>query len=71
MKYGFANFWKEGISALGHKRTSDHVQSMSALPPKADIETGPVISFDATTSGSLATLAANPSRLVFGEEFRR
>ena len=34
------------MSALGHKRTSDHVQSMSALPPKADIETGPVISFD-------------------------
>ena len=24
-----------GISALGHKRTSEHVQSMSALPPKS------------------------------------
>jgi hypothetical protein len=24
-------------SALGQKRTSEHVQSMSALPPKADI----------------------------------
>src|SRR5262249_54046567 len=27
------------MSALGQKRTSEHVQSMSALPPKADIET--------------------------------
>ena len=26
------------MSALGHKRTSEHVQSMSALPPKADID---------------------------------
>jgi len=26
------------MSALGQKRTSAHVQSMSALPPKADIE---------------------------------
>jgi hypothetical protein len=25
------------MSALGHKRTSDHVQSMSAIPPIADI----------------------------------
>src|SRR6516164_6108202 len=25
------------MSALGQKRTSKHVQSMSALPPKADI----------------------------------
>ena len=25
------------MSALGHKRTSEQVQSMSALPPKADI----------------------------------
>ena len=25
------------MSALGQKRTSEHVQSMSALPPKADI----------------------------------
>src|SRR5215470_8521438 len=29
------------MSALGQKRTSKHVQSMSALPPKADIGTGP------------------------------
>src|SRR6516162_10504159 len=27
------------MSALGQKRTSEHVQSMSALPPKADIGT--------------------------------
>ena len=27
------------MSALSHKRASDHVQSMSALPPKADIGT--------------------------------
>src|SRR6516164_11680319 len=26
------------MSALGQKRTSEHVQSMSALPPKADID---------------------------------
>ena len=25
------------MSALGHKRTSEDIQSMSALPPKADI----------------------------------
>src|SRR5262249_41238321 len=25
------------MSALGHKRTSQHVRAMSALPPKADI----------------------------------
>jgi hypothetical protein len=25
------------MSALGHKRTSEQVESMSALPPKADI----------------------------------
>jgi hypothetical protein len=29
------------MSALGHKRTSQHVQLMSTLPPKADIE-GPL-----------------------------
>ena len=29
------------MSALGHKRTSEHVQSMSALPPKADIRPAP------------------------------
>jgi hypothetical protein len=27
------------MSAMGQKQTSDHVQSMSALPPKADIGT--------------------------------
>jgi hypothetical protein len=27
------------MSALGQKRTSEHVRSMSALPPKADIGT--------------------------------
>jgi hypothetical protein len=30
------------MSALGQKRTSQHLQLMSALPPKADIGTGPV-----------------------------
>src|SRR6516225_1076334 len=30
------------MSALGQKRTSEHVQSMSALPPKADIRMSPV-----------------------------
>jgi hypothetical protein len=28
---------QDRMSALGHKRTSWHFQSMSALPPKADI----------------------------------
>jgi hypothetical protein len=28
------------MSAVGHKRTSRHVRSMSALPPKADIVHG-------------------------------
>jgi hypothetical protein len=28
------------MSALGQKQTSKHVQSMSALPPKADIRAG-------------------------------
>jgi hypothetical protein len=37
------------LSLVGHKQTSQHIRSMSALPPKADIETGPVINFDATT----------------------
>ena len=37
MKYGFANFWKEGTSALGQKQTLQHLQPMSTLPPKADI----------------------------------
>src|SRR6516165_11855458 len=37
------------MSALGQKRTSEHVQSMSALPPKADIGTGPRITFGAPT----------------------
>ena len=37
MKYGFANFWKEGTSALGQKQTSGHDRLMSALPPIADI----------------------------------
>src|SRR5215471_6633244 len=35
------------MSALGQKRTSKRVQSMSALPPKADIGTGPRITFGA------------------------
>src|SRR5215472_7623464 len=36
------------MSALGQKQTSEHVQSMSALLPKADIGTGPRITFGAT-----------------------
>src|SRR5262249_52446537 len=30
---------EDPMSALGQKRTSRHVRAMSALPPKADIET--------------------------------
>src|SRR5215471_8387036 len=29
------------MSVVGHKRTSQHVRAMSALPPKADIGTQP------------------------------
>jgi len=29
------------MSALGQKQTLEHVRAMSALPPKADIATGP------------------------------
>jgi hypothetical protein len=47
---------KADASALGHKRTSRGSRLMSALPPKADIEPSPVISFDATTP------AASPRR---------
>ena len=46
------------MSALGQKQTSEHFQSMSALPPKADIGTGTCITFDAADSGSLAIFAA-------------
>jgi hypothetical protein len=37
---GFVRYSKTsaGMSALSHKRASDHVQSMSALPPKADMD---------------------------------
>src|SRR5262249_25448454 len=45
------------MSALGHKRTLGHVQSMSALPPKADIGTGPY-QLRRSNSGSLAMPAA-------------
>jgi hypothetical protein len=31
--------WCPATSALGQKQTSRHLQPMSALPPKADIET--------------------------------
>ena len=37
------------MSALGQKQTSAHVRVMSALPPKADIGTGPRFTFDAAT----------------------
>src|SRR6516225_5649647 len=33
------NKFRRGMSALGQKRTSAHVRGMSALPPKAEIET--------------------------------
>jgi len=34
---------RSAMSALGQKQTSQHVRSMSALPPKADIGTQSVI----------------------------
>src|SRR3974390_3377530 len=45
------------MSRLGQKQTLVKVRLMSALPPKADIETGLVISFDAAT---LATWRCSP-----------
>src|SRR5262249_39478695 len=50
------------MSALGQKRTSEHDRIMSALPPKADIGTGPVISVEAPTPGACGR---KPPRLVF------
>jgi hypothetical protein len=46
------------MSALGHKRTLRDILPMSALPPKADIETGPRYQLRRDNSGSFATLAA-------------
>jgi hypothetical protein len=37
MKEAVAGLRQPLMSALGQKRTLKHVQSMSALPPKADI----------------------------------
>jgi hypothetical protein len=45
------------MSALGQKRTSELVQAMSALPPKADIGTG-TYHLRRDNSGSLAIFAA-------------
>jgi len=42
------------MSALGQKRTSEHVQSMSALPPEADIGTHPRNVCFVPNSGHLA-----------------
>ena len=46
------------MSALGHKRTLADVRVMSALPPKADIGTGPRYYLRRTSSGSLPIFAA-------------
>jgi hypothetical protein len=46
------------MSALGQKRTFECVRGMSALPPKADIGTGPAYYLRRTNSGSLAIFAA-------------
>src|SRR5262245_37848128 len=46
------------MSALGQKRTFAVQRSMSALPPKADIRTGPRYYLRRTSSGSLAIFAA-------------
>jgi hypothetical protein len=46
------------MSAMGQKRTSRRARAMSALPPKADIGTGPVISFDAPAPALRAIFAA-------------
>jgi hypothetical protein len=45
------------MSALGQKRTSELVKSMSAVPPIADIGTGSRLR-SVNSSGSLAMLAA-------------
>jgi len=62
---------------MGQKRTLEDFQAMSALPPKADIGTGPRIAFDAATPAawrysprlaaphlSRATWPPKPARLV-------
>jgi hypothetical protein len=45
------------MSALGQKQTLEHVRVMSALPPIADIGTGPY-QLRRSNSGSLAIFAA-------------
>src|SRR5262249_49254656 len=59
------------MSALGQKRTSEQVQSMSALPPKADIGAGTCITFDAATPAAWRYIRRDPSRLVARKQFRR
>ena len=46
------------MSALGQKQTSQGISRMSALPPKADIGTGPRYQLRRDNSGSLAIFAA-------------
>src|SRR6516225_9736895 len=54
------------MSALGQKRTSEYVWAMSALPPKADIGTGPR---STQQLRQLSDIRRDPPRLVLREQF--
>ena len=58
------------LSAMGQKRKLEDFQAMSALPPKADIGTGPRITFDAATPAAWR-YSPDPSRLIFREQLGR
>ena len=61
------NFWLP-MSALGQKRTFEYVRAMSALPPKADIGTGPR---STQQLRQLSDIRRDPPRLVLREQFGR
>jgi hypothetical protein len=49
---------------MGQKQTLGHARAMSALPPKADIGTGPRYQLRRTSSGRLGDIRRDPPRLV-------
>jgi len=51
------------MSALGQKRTSQHIRTMSALPPIADIRNGSD-HVRRSSSGQLRVIHRNPPRLI-------
>jgi hypothetical protein len=56
------------MSAMGQKRTLEDFQAMSALPPKADIGTGPRMTQQLRQLGDIRR---DPPRLIFREQLGR